>query len=122
MVQNLTLALSKLSVLSQLYRVFGVHALPKVRWILRGLYAIVVIWFVGITTGEIFVCAPISANWDTGVTGRCGNHKLLRAVGAATWISTDFAILLVPIPALTRLQMDVRKKTGLVALFLTGGS
>lgn len=67
-----------------------------------------------------FQCIPLSSIWDKNVTGKCLNLKATGYSGAAFSIVEDFAILLMPIPELLKLQLNRRKKIALSFMFSLG--
>lgn len=69
---------------------------------------------------NIFRCRPIRAAF-TSVNGSCINLVSIFLSTSPINILTDFAILLLPLPILTRLRMEFRQKVVLVATFIVGG-
>ena len=69
---------------------------------------------------KIWECIPRAKIWDRFIEGTCINiPKLLNTDGIVNTL-TDFFILVVPINALWKLQMKVRKKVGIALLFTVG--
>ncbi|KAI4094994.1 MAG: hypothetical protein LQ344_001841 [Seirophora lacunosa] len=60
-------------------------------------------------------------NWNKNIKGHCGSTKLNRDLNPLPWIITDFAILVMPIPMVRKLQLPRSQKFGLAGLFLLGG-
>ena len=116
--QDSALALAKLAILVQLYRIFITRRFRTVLLILGG---IVVGWWISITFAYAFICSPIRSNWQRNIPHTCGNQDALNWTAPIPWILTDFAILFAPIPMVRSLQLSRAKKIGICALFLSGG-
>lgn len=67
---------------------------------------------------SIFQCTPVHKAWDQGVAGSCVNILLAACIPGAINVFTDFAIVLLPIPMVWRLQMGRSRKIQLVGVFL----
>ena len=91
-----------------------------------------VLWFVGSTLYYILQCLPVNYYWErfyqrfhvqppNPVHGEC-NAATTAQVGLPLIFSliSDFALLLLPIVTLARLQMSLRRKASLLALFSLG--
>ncbi|GME23397.1 putative pth11-like integral membrane protein [Neofusicoccum parvum] len=114
----LSLGLSKLSILAQYLRIFVARRTVQAVW--------VCIAFVGAYTFQsvivgILSCNPPAKYWDPAVPGFCINYTVYYYVAASLNIITDFAIILVPIPALVSLNVSRTKKVGVMLLFSIGG-
>lgn len=110
---------AKISILALYVRVFGVNrTFRRTCWVLGG---IIVFYCVACTPMFIFECTPgpvrsfaqTEANQCVPVLG------LNVAVGAIN-IATDTALLLLPIPMITRLQMSKGRKLAVLVVFGTG--
>lgn len=70
---------------------------------------------------SIFLCRPVSAQWDLAITGKClDKFPLMMALSIAN-IVIDTAILLLPVGVVVPLQMSRMQKASLLFLFATGG-
>ena len=73
----------------------------------------------------IFSCHPIKANWDVMLyldpKTRCSPraYDVLNIHGFLNIIS-DFGLLILPVPMVWKLQMTLKKKSGIAAVFATG--
>lgn len=68
----------------------------------------------------IFECTPINKAWDPLVPGHCIDQvKLGVAIGYFNLV-TDCMILILPIPMLWALQLALRMKLAVLAVFMTG--
>jgi hypothetical protein len=115
------LALSRVSLLLFLIRVFAVPTFRKICWI-------TVAWVVLSATVIIFMtmfqCTPISYNWEgwTGDTAspRCVDVNALAYAAAGIGITQDLAILVLPLPIISGLNMPVKKRILTLFMFSLG--
>jgi hypothetical protein len=87
---------------------------------LWALHAFNVAWFIGIMFGTIFLCQPVSKNWNPAVPGACGPTTALWIGSAVPSVSIDLGILILPIPKIWGLQISLARKTGIATVFLLG--
>jgi hypothetical protein len=74
-----------------------------------------------LTFMNIFQCTPVSAAWDMGVQAASCIPLLTEFIcSAPVNITTDLAILALPIPVLTSMRLPPRQKTILVMTFALG--
>ncbi|KAL8847068.1 MAG: hypothetical protein Q9221_007887 [Calogaya cf. arnoldii] len=115
--------LAKLSLLVFLYRIFRVNRNFRIATWAVGF--MLVVWSLVSLLLMIFSCRPIKANWNVKLyldpTTRCypKSYNILNIHGYCNVIS-DFALLFLPIPMLWKLQMTLKKKISLAAVFATG--
>ncbi|KAL8798985.1 MAG: hypothetical protein Q9182_006230 [Xanthomendoza sp. 2 TL-2023] len=115
--------LAKLSLLLFLYRIFRVER--KFRIAAWTLGTILVGWTVISFFLMIFACRPLKASWDVMVQldpkTKCkpAAYNTLNIQGICN-ILTDFGLLFLPIPMVWKLQMSLKKKLGVAAVFATG--
>ena len=64
---------------------------------------------------------PIDSTWKLGVKHYCVNTDLGATIVAGFNAVTDFAILILPMPLLYRLQMPSREKIQIMGIFCLGG-
>jgi hypothetical protein len=66
-------------------------------------------------------CIPLAANWDRTIpNAKCGNMAAeFISVGTINLL-IDVAIIVLPMPVLWNLQLPIRKKLGLTAIFGIG--
>ncbi|KAI4138787.1 MAG: hypothetical protein L6R39_006608 [Caloplaca ligustica] len=76
----------------------------------------------GITTivGSILQCTPIARNWDTTTPGRCLDKLDFARYTAIPNVITGFAMLVLPLPMVWRLNVTFQQKIALTATFLHG--
>ncbi|MCJ1446642.1 MAG: hypothetical protein MMC23_007148 [Stictis urceolatum] len=88
---------------------------------IRAVIVICVAWFLGGIIPTLVRCSPIEQNWKKSPDGKCLNmFTLFRAVTISNLL-TDFLVLMVPILAVRKLNLDKRAKLTLTALFMMGG-
>ncbi|KAJ4346307.1 hypothetical protein N0V95_005517 [Ascochyta clinopodiicola] len=68
----------------------------------------------------IFQCTPVYAFWDRSIPFKCFKNEPWWISYATTQISTDFALLLMPIPQIVTLSMGRTEKLGVCLVFGTG--
>ncbi|KAL8699340.1 MAG: hypothetical protein Q9224_001458 [Gallowayella concinna] len=115
--------LAKISLLLFLYRIFSVDR--KFRIAAWALGTILVGWTIISFFLRIFACRPIKASWDVKLQldpeTRCNpkSYNTLNVHGICN-IITDFGLLLLPVPMVWKLQMSLKKKLGVAAVFASG--
>lgn len=114
---NISLTLTKISIVLLYLRLFqGTER----RWIFTVLGMVILygLWVFCVST---FNCNPISAAWDlTAVNPRCLPKAPIWFTNASLNIITDFAIFLLPIPVIKKLNLPKRHKIGVVGVFAVG--
>lgn len=68
----------------------------------------------------IFQCSPVQKSWRPRTPGMCLRNDITFYVLAAITIVCDIVIFLLPIPLLMRVQINIRRKIGLIAIFMLG--
>lgn len=66
-------------------------------------------------------CVPVAKFWNPSIPGYCLSKPALWFSNAAVHIATDLAILAIPLPALSALELPKRQKIALFAIFALGG-
>ncbi|KAE8375925.1 hypothetical protein BDV26DRAFT_266899 [Aspergillus bertholletiae] len=115
---NAGLLCAKASILLQYFRVFPTRRMRLINWgmlFLLGLYGS---WAV---LSAFLNCIPVAKFWDKTVEGYCLDDKGLWFSNASMHITTDLAILIIPIPALVKLDLPKRQKIALITVFALGG-
>lgn len=141
-VENLwtvAITLIKFSVLLLYLRLFANFKVA--RWTIRALMGVVSLWgivvvstnpehfsdqfanYIGQSFLTVFRCNPISRGWEVPTArGTCitkGAHLLFGST--VTHIITDVAILAIPIPVVSELQMQLAQRLILCCIFSLGG-
>ncbi|KAL8662642.1 MAG: hypothetical protein Q9168_008225 [Polycauliona sp. 1 TL-2023] len=117
------LTLAKLSLLIFLYRIFRVDKRFRIAtWILG---VTLTVWAIITVFLAIFACRPVAASWNAKLMldpkTRCypKSWNTMNIFGFCN-IITDFALIIMPMPLVWRMQMDRKKKVGLVLVFVSG--
>ncbi|KAF2272788.1 uncharacterized protein EI97DRAFT_196094 [Westerdykella ornata] len=113
---------TKLAILLQLVDIFVPTQLPKnSRWYsLYSLIASNVLFFTVLMFVEIFQCVPRQKIWNPTLHGRCIDiNKTFIATGVINVID-DFIILIIPLVWTWKLQLRLKQKVGVSAIFATG--
>ncbi|KAH6642006.1 hypothetical protein C7974DRAFT_326858 [Boeremia exigua] len=112
---------SKIAILALYSRLFPDH-IKWFRWSVRGMFAFMIIHGLVFLLLVVFQCLPISAIWDKTVTSaKClPVSAAIGFTGAGLSILEDIIILLLPLPVVWKLQMNLRKKIGVIFLISVG--
>ncbi|KAF4310829.1 hypothetical protein SLS57_009897 [Botryosphaeria dothidea] len=114
------LGISKISILFFYLRVFPAKEFRTVIYAVMGLCVAYTIAFFFATT---FQCWPVSYawnQWDGLHEGRCNNIHLQGWVAAAVNIALDTIVMILPLKHLANLNMDLKKKLMVMAMFSVG--
>ncbi|KAI9776786.1 MAG: hypothetical protein M1835_005409 [Candelina submexicana] len=118
-IEKLAYGLIKLSVLLFYRRIF-----PTEDFRFRNSIAVVLIalWTIAFFLAEVFVCGAHPAMLWNGKPskGQCTNHAQLLLWFAITDIIGDIAVLTMPYGVIRTLQMDRKKKRGVIGIFMLG--
>ncbi|KAH6988649.1 hypothetical protein EDB80DRAFT_690207 [Ilyonectria destructans] len=117
---HITLAFVKASFLFQYHRIFTV-AEPRMRSIIYVVGGFVFLYSVMTVLVTIFLCVPVEKFWRPGVPGICLNRTAVWCTNAALNVATDFAIILLPMPALKKLKLPNYQKRAVIIVFAVGG-
>ncbi|KAL8711335.1 MAG: hypothetical protein Q9220_004232 [cf. Caloplaca sp. 1 TL-2023] len=98
---------------------FYVHLFPTkaFRVAAYSMIFIVSAWGIQQILASLFLCHPISFNWDGSIQGRCGNVAANCLAGAGINTLTDIIILILPMPIIWRLHVPLRQKFILSFIF-----
>ena len=83
------------------------------------IWSSLVLYFVE-TIFEIILCTPREKIWNPLLDGHCFNVYATFQSPAIFNVITDFAILVLPMPSVWKLQMSFRNKIAMTAIFGTG--
>ncbi|KUM65522.1 hypothetical protein ACN42_g1566 [Penicillium freii] len=115
---NAAVLCAKASILMQYFRVFPTHRMRVVCWTMITILAIYGTWAV---ISAFLNCIPVAKFWDDSIKGYCLNKTKLWFSNASMHISTDVAILVIPIPALMAVDLPRKQKLALMIMFALGG-
>lgn len=109
----------KLAILAMYMRIFNMQrAYRRAVYIIASLLTV---WGVAGIMTSLLYCKPFAYHWDKTIPGgKCGDK-----MAAYRWISVpnivaDVVILVLPLPAIKKLQIDLANKIGLSLTFIVG--
>lgn len=111
------LGFAKASILVLYIRIFNVR---NFRLQAKFMLGLVSAWAITFFFASLFQCYPITANMEPFWGNHCVNTIVMWYIGAATDIVGDILILLMPIPPVLKLQLPLKKKLGVLSMFLLG--
>ncbi|MCJ1452008.1 hypothetical protein MMC28_002348 [Mycoblastus sanguinarius] len=99
--------------------IFVVNRFAKFGWAMIGL---VIAWTGAFFISNLLQCWPISANWNltASETTNCVHTTNMYLAQAWSDVFMDVVILSLPIPCIWNLQMPVKRKIAISAMFLLG--
>ena len=112
---------TKLSILLLYLQLFRINR--SFRYLCFGTMGFVVVYCVTFFFIEAFNCDPVVKVWhELSYVGpyKCFDNSMVEMVIGGFNIGTDLFILVMPIPLILGLQMDKKRKIGLLAIFATG--
>ena len=56
------------------------------------------------------ICRPLAVDWNAHTRGTCGDQVVSYVVLEVLGLFLDFAILVVPLPSIWKLQISVRRR------------
>ncbi|KUJ17812.1 uncharacterized protein LY89DRAFT_747710 [Mollisia scopiformis] len=114
------LSITKLSILALYLRVFQHQHRFKI-----AVYALIFVIILSTTILSaltIFQCHPISYFWDKDIhNGACLDVNALAYANSGSSIAQDFMIIALPIPVISKLNMETRRKVAVGFMFAVGG-
>ncbi|KAK7177430.1 hypothetical protein PSPO01_16522 [Paraphaeosphaeria sporulosa] len=119
-VYYLSLGLTKMSILLQYRRVFATSA-RTFQIAFWAILATVVAYTIWTELGSILACIPVRAFWTKEAGAKCINQFVMWFTNAAINILTDFAIIILPMPVMRKLNLARRQKQALIGIFALGG-
>ena len=115
---KVVVCLNKMSVILLYRRIFITRTFKRICWVAMG---VVVSWSVAAIMATIFQCIPIKLSWDKTVIGHCFDKDAFWVAYAVGNVVSDGLVLILPIPMILRLQLKLRDKLMLCAIFSLGG-
>ncbi|KAJ4387515.1 hypothetical protein N0V93_008108 [Gnomoniopsis smithogilvyi] len=121
----LSICLAKLSIVATLLHIFNAKTLTcnVMRKGLLIVSLIVVLCCAAQFFFVIFQCTTVRLSWmvsEIGISGSCSNLETAVVATGAVNAVTDFLITCAPIPSFMKLQMPLKQRICLSALFLSG--
>ncbi|KAL2815473.1 hypothetical protein BJX63DRAFT_442019 [Aspergillus granulosus] len=116
-IYNLTLNLTKVSMVLLYMRLFSTRTYQIVLWVLLLLIVCSGLWMV---IGTLLICIPVQAFWDPSIPHTCLSREVVWFLNAALQIVGDLALVLVPMPQLIKLRIPRRQKACVMLIFALG--
>ncbi|CAG8274691.1 unnamed protein product [Penicillium olsonii] len=114
---NASLAFTKFSILFQYLRIFPGRSFRIACYVMMAIVATYSIW--AIVSGYVN-CVPVAKFWNHDLPGSCLNFEAVWFFNASMNIATDIALLLLPMPLLSQLQLPRMQKFALMGVFAMG--
>nr|RBQ87300.1 hypothetical protein FVER53263_13876 [Fusarium verticillioides] len=96
-------------------------SVSNMRWLYLGALGFIILWGTYQGIGVFFFCTPIQSFWDAGVKGRCLlAQPTIWLISGIVHIVTDFAIIVMPLPIVWKLQLPRSQKIYLTGIFGLG--
>ncbi|KAH6972889.1 hypothetical protein BKA56DRAFT_691503 [Ilyonectria sp. MPI-CAGE-AT-0026] len=114
------LPVTKISILLFYLKIFPNREIRIACWVLIGLN---VGYFIAFELVSIFQCSPIEGAWrawDKEFPAKCNNINMQGWMAAVFNIVLDLGTLILPLRELIRLNLSVRKKVQIMAMFSVG--
>ncbi|KFY36023.1 hypothetical protein V494_05383 [Pseudogymnoascus sp. VKM F-4513 (FW-928)] len=114
------LTLTKMSILLQLRRIFGVN--KSMHYATLTMMVVVMAYGIESVTIGIFTCTPVRAYWDLKIqaSSRCLPQDKVYYANGGLNIATDLIIATLPIYSVWKLQIDIRQKIALMVVLALG--
>jgi hypothetical protein len=111
---------TKLAILLQLIRIFIPDHTRPVYFFMQGLIYLNLAFYTAVFLIEMFACTPRERIWNPFIAGHCINIKFSFVVTASFNVVSDLSILIFPIFWVWRLQLPLRRRLAVSAVFATG--
>lgn len=115
----LLMLIIKSAVLLQYLRIF-IPQRNKSFYLAWILIAINIVFNIGLALALAFQCIPRRKIWSPWLPGRCINVGATLMISAVSNTVTDFATLLLPMYTIWNLQLPLKRKLGISAVFTIG--
>lgn len=114
---NASLAFTKFSILFQYLRIFPGKPFRLACYAMMAIVATYSSW--AIVSGFVN-CVPVAKFWNKDLPGSCLDFEAIWFFNASMNIVTDIALLLLPMPLLSKLQLPRTQKIALMGVFAMG--
>lgn len=115
-----TILLAKLAILDQFLRIFSGTYRNRFWYATVGLAWFNILFYIPETIALIFSCSPRKKIWDPSTPGHCINQTALLMTSGPFNILSDFQIFILPIWAIWKLQLPLKKRFSVSAGFAIG--
>ncbi|KAK0716162.1 hypothetical protein B0H67DRAFT_582515 [Lasiosphaeris hirsuta] len=117
----ITMFAAKASILFQLRRIFCTgQSRDSVFWAIHILVFLSAAYYTSATFTFIFQCSPREKTWNAFIEGHCIDVAAATVVAGAVNLFLDIGILITPLWAIWHLQLPMKRKLGISAVFGVG--
>ena len=112
---------TKIAILLQIKRIFVTRSTKdSIYWLTSTLTTLCAFFYTASVLVEIAQCIPREKIWNPTVPGVCINNNANVITSGAFNFALDVLIFILPIYAIMRLNMNLKQKVGICAVFATG--
>ncbi|KAJ5613820.1 hypothetical protein N7528_007474 [Penicillium herquei] len=115
---GIVLALVKTSIMTFYIRIFGSNRSFRIQVAIT--MTIVWMWSASVILETFLLCRPLKYNWDTSISGVCGDRNAAYVVAGTMNLITDLMVMALPMPHIWKLQLGTAKKVALCGVFSIG--
>ena len=109
---------AKAAVLALYYRIFRPHHWMRY-CVFAGLIFAFCLYWVTVPLFSYF-CASHNGFWDSSISSQCSRISIFGPIFGTADIALGIYIMLLPIPAVLQLQLSLKKKLGVIFIFMHG--
>ncbi|KAL8823589.1 MAG: hypothetical protein Q9191_005722, partial [Dirinaria sp. TL-2023a] len=110
--------LVKTTILLLYLRIFGVDR--HIKYAIHSLLLVLGCYYIATLCAKAAVCVPLRKLWYPETKGHCINNTAALLTDCAVSIISDLVILILPMSRVWALQLPVKRKIALSAVFATG--
>lgn len=115
-----TILITKVSILLMYLRLFMPNRRSKTNYLTKLIIWVNILFYLSVTIVAVLGCIPRRKIWQRWVPGKCVNEQAVLLVTAVVNALSDVSILLLPIGCIWHLQLSLRRKLAISAVFATG--
>ncbi|KAL9484084.1 hypothetical protein ACSS6W_002873 [Trichoderma asperelloides] len=115
---KVSICLNKVATILLYLRIFVTQKFQIAAYTVMG---IIIALTIGAVASTIFQCVPIEGAWNRTIDAKCINSDIFWIAYAVMNILTDVMVLTLPIVPIMELQLCIRNKLMICAIFLMGG-
>lgn len=115
-----TMLITKLSILLMFSRLFMPNR--QTRHLNQFIIWFNVLFYLSVLIPSIIGCIPRRKIWQRWTPGTCVNEPALWLITAVINLLSDLSIILLPIGCVCRLQLSLKRKLAISAVFATGSA
>ena len=111
---------TKVAILLLYRRVFSAFRKSALDLAIRIFIAVLVLFYVATFFVKVWLCVPRARIWDKSIPGTCLDTPSVLNTNGVVNVVTDTIILLIPTKAVWNLQLDKKRKAGVILVFSVG--